>query len=133
MYSLKLVLLIVLIFDSLNLSHAEQSLQSAYFGTFKIYQKAINLAHTRELTTIQNEELRSILEEQPNIIYKTLRENVEINGQIQTNPNGENIGFVFLNGPLNQSQIKTIDKALIQHQLHFTKQIVLCLNLTGKD
>ena len=48
------------------------------------------------------------------------------------NQNGA-IGFVFLNGPLNKTQSLAVDKVLIQHHMHFTKQIVQLLDLTPED
>lgn len=53
-------------------------------------------------------------------------------GQIKQDNDGH-IGFIFLNGPLNQSQNIAVDKALIHHHLHFTKQIILLMNLTSDD
>ena len=56
----------------------------------------------------------------------------EVRIQIQHDPNGA-VGFVFLNGPLNNTQSQAVDKALIQHHLHFTKQIIRLLELTPED
>ena len=53
-------------------ANEETSLQSAYVTSFKIYQKAIKIAHQRSLTPDQEQELDRILDEQPNIVYNTL-------------------------------------------------------------
>ena len=40
---------------------------------------------------------------------------------------------MFLNGPLNETQSLEVDKVLIRHHMHFTKQIIQLLELTPED
>ena len=109
------------------------SLKSAYINSFQIYQHALKLAHERNLTTDQAEELDRILEQQPNVIYDTLSKiSGGQDGTIRQDSNGH-LGFVFLQGPLNESQSMKLDQALIQHHLHFTKQIIHLLDLSPDD
>ena len=65
-------------------------------------------------------------------IFGPVKGKSEVRIRIQHDPNGA-VGFVFLNGPLNDTQSQAVDKALIQHHLHFTKQIIRLLNLTPED
>ena len=97
-------------------------LESIYEVSFKIYKKAIELAHQANLTADQKEDLENIFAEQPSLVHDTLAQ-VSGSAQIQQNFNG-NIGFVFIKGPLNQSQSDILEKALIQHHLHFARQII---------
>ena len=65
-------------------------------------------------------------------VFYPVKAKNEVRIQIQHDPNGA-VGFVFLNGPLNNTQSQAVDKALIQHHLHFTKQIIRLLELTPED
>ena len=80
-HSLLIIISILLI--PKNVLCNPKSLQNAYVESFKIYQKAIEIAHERNLTAEQNEELERILDEQPNVVYSTLRETIGIDGQIR--------------------------------------------------
>lgn len=110
-----------------QMGRKSKPLESVYEISFKIYKRAIDFAYTANLTEDQREDLDNILAEQPNLVRDTLAQVTgAVPGQIQQNFNG-NIGFVYIRGPLNDSQSDSLERALIQHHLHFAKQIILLI------
>ena len=98
---------------STNVS-ATHPLSNIYQLAFQVYRKAFTLAYTRELTADQREELERIGEEQPSIVLDSIR---NILGSDVREVNDGNIGIVFLNGPLNETQTRQIEVSLIEKHL----------------
>ena len=119
--------------SSLNNVTATHPLSNVYQLAFQVYRKAFTLAYTRELTSDQREELERISEEQPSIVLDSIRDILGSPLEDSQDVSNGNIGVVYLNGPLNETQTRQLEVSLIEKHLYFTKQIILLMDLKASD